>query len=195
MAIVIIHSTARKAWMNGGTYRLIKDALRQKWENVHSTRAADEAELKAFLQAVSPASSPFVFNIAEYLDEKHALGFLPGLLESWGIPHLGSSARSILRSRDEGAVRKTLVEEGLPVPRFFLTKPPDPRLRERAAMVGYPLTVRQLRRDGAAAAPSPGRDRLGGPEPSRTDDRHRCQRDGSSYGKARGGTGDRGSPQ
>jgi D-alanine-D-alanine ligase-like ATP-grasp enzyme len=152
MAIVIVHSTAPVAWMNARTYRLIEAALRQKWENVQSTRASDEAELHAFLQAVTPASPPFVFNIAEYLDEKRARGFLPGMLDAWGVPHLGSSGRSILQSRDEEAVRKLLVAKGLPVPRFFITKPPDPLLRERAGAVGYPLTVRQLRKDGAAVA-------------------------------------------
>ncbi len=150
MAIVIIRSPAHKPWRSRGTYRLIEAGLRRRWENVYSIRAADEVELNARLQPGGSAPPPFVFNIAEYLDERHTHGFIPGLLDSWGIPHLGSSAASVSRCLDWGLARELLLQKGLPTPRSFVTKPPDPQMHAHAESIGYPLLVKPLRKVGRA---------------------------------------------
>jgi D-alanine-D-alanine ligase len=91
-----------------------------------------------------------VFNIAEYVDERHKRGFIPGLLDGLGYPHLGSSAFAVRTALDKGRTKSLLVGRGIPTPRYFVAEPGDSRIAERAAGIGYPLLVKPLAEGGHA---------------------------------------------
>jgi D-alanine-D-alanine ligase len=150
VVIVVIKSLARKPWRNRRTYRLIETSLQRRWKNVRSVLAANEEELHARLSAEGTPRGTFVFNVAEYLDEKRKRGFIPGLLDSWGFPHLGSSAATVLTGLDKGLTKEILVRKGVPTPPFFVSEPRDLEMRERGARIGYPLLVKPLREGGRA---------------------------------------------
>ncbi len=90
MNMVLIRSTADKPWRSRKTYGLIEEGLRSRWKNVRSVSAGSEEELALRLSGQGNPGSTFVFNVAEYIDERRKRGFLPGLLDAWGYPHLGS---------------------------------------------------------------------------------------------------------
>jgi len=148
MQIVVLECPARKPWRRRSTYRLIEEALRTKWKNVRSVSAATEAELRARLHACGPVRETFVFNVAEYLDERHKKGFIPGLLDDGGYAHLGSSAQTVRIGLDKARTKEILLRSGVPTPSFFVATPGDPDTRERAERIGYPLIVKPLQEGG-----------------------------------------------
>lgn len=150
MQIVVIQSPANKPWRNRATYRTIESSLRARWQNVRTILASNETELEARLRACGTTDRTFVFNIAEYLNEKAKRGFIPSLLDSWGYPHLGSSAVAVLTGLDKGKTKEILNRKGVPTPPFFVAAPGDVEIRERAARIGYPLIVKPLREGGHA---------------------------------------------
>jgi D-alanine-D-alanine ligase len=90
----------------------------------------------------------FVFNIAEYLDEKNKAGFLPALLEEWKIPHLGSSAEAVAIGLDKARTKELLRENQVPTPRYFVARREDPELKNHAERIGYPLIIKPIMEGG-----------------------------------------------
>ncbi len=149
MQVVLIRSLADKPWRSAATYDLIEAGLRERWPDTRSVTARDPGDLRDHLAAGgSRPDELLVFNIAEYLDEKRKQGFIPGLLESWGFPHLGSPAATIEIGLDKGRTQELLRKQGVPVPPSFPADPDAPNLRERAHAIGYPLIVKPLREGG-----------------------------------------------
>jgi len=93
MDVVLVRSLADKPWRNAATYDLIEAGLCERWFGVRSVQAASSAELRDRLaEHYGRPRDVFAFNIAEHLDEGSEQGFIPRLLDDWGIPHLGSAA-------------------------------------------------------------------------------------------------------
>lgn len=149
MQVVLIRSLAEKPWRSAATYDLIEAGLRGKWPDVRSVPAATPAELRDRLVGTGgSARDLFAFNIAEYLDEKRKRGFIPSLLESWEIPHLGSAAATVKIGLDKGRTQRLLRKRGVPTLPSFSAGPDTPDLRDRAQSIGYPLIVKPLREGG-----------------------------------------------
>jgi len=149
MRVVLVRSLADKPWRSAATYDLVEAGLRERWRDVRSVQAGSPDELRERLAGGGgrPADT-FVFNIAEYLDEERARGFIPALLESWGFPHLGSSAAVVEIGLDKGRTQQLLRKRGVPVPPSFPAQAGEPGLGERARRIGYPLIVKPLRAGG-----------------------------------------------
>ena len=149
MEIVLIKSYTEKPWRSPETYQLIEDSLRKKW-HVKSINTENPDVLYSFLtkQKREYGESIFVFNIAEYLDEKNKAGFLPALLEEWKIPHLGSSAEAIAIGLDKASTKELLNEKRVPTPRYFVANREDSDIKYHAERIGYPLIVKPLREGG-----------------------------------------------
>ncbi|NOY99865.1 MAG: ATP-grasp domain-containing protein [Chloroflexi bacterium] len=149
MEIVLIKSYTEKPWRSPETYQLIEDSLRKKWR-VSSIDAKNPEILHNFLSRLKQecGGSIFAFNIAEYLDEKNKTGFLPALLEEWGIPHLGSSAESIAIGLDKARTKALLNKRRIPTPRYFVANREDADIKYRAERMGYPLIVKPIREGG-----------------------------------------------
>jgi len=149
MEIALIRSYTEKPWRSPETYQLIEDSLRRKWR-VKSIHTRNPETLYRFLTRLKRecSESIFVFNIAEYLDEKNKAGFLPALLEEWKIPHLGSSAEAIAIGLDKARTKKLLNEKRIPTPRYFVSNRDDSDIKYRAERMGYPLIVKPIREGG-----------------------------------------------
>jgi D-alanine-D-alanine ligase len=149
MGVVLIRSLADKPWRSAATYDLIEAGLRERWPDVRSVQAASPDDLHDRLaEGDGRPKNLLAFNIAEYLDEARKQGFIPSLLESWGIPHLGSAAATVEIGLDKGRTQQLLRERGVPTPPSFPAEPDEPDLRERAQHIGYPLIVKPLREGG-----------------------------------------------
>jgi len=120
MEIALIKSYTEKPWRSPEIYQLIEDSLREKW-HVTSINTKNPETLYNLLTRLKRecGESIFVFNIAEYLDEKNKTGFLPALLEEWKIPHLGSSAEAIAVGLDKARTKELLIEKRVPTPPVF----------------------------------------------------------------------------
>jgi D-alanine-D-alanine ligase len=143
MRIALVKSYTDKPWRSPSTFEKIESSLREKWD-VTPIVASDEMILKQELKRLQDMGRVFVFNIAEYLDEAKKIGFLPGLLDSWGFPHLGSKADSILLGLDKGTTKHILQEAGIPTPQAFVARPGDApdMIVDQALKIGYPLMVK-----------------------------------------------------
>jgi D-alanine-D-alanine ligase len=149
MDVVLIRSLADKPWRSAATYDLIEAGLREQWPDTRSVTARDPEELREGLAVDgSRPNDLLVFNIAEYIDEKRKRGFIPGLLESWGLAHLGSPAATIEIGLDKGRTQELLRKRRVPVAPSFAAAPGAPDLRKRARAIGYPLFVKPLREGG-----------------------------------------------
>ena len=149
MKIVLIRSYTEKPWRSPETYQLIEDSLRGKWR-VKSINTKNPETLYSYLTKLKRecGESIFVFNIAEYLDEKNKAGFLPALLEEWKVPHLGSSAEVIAIGLDKARTKKLLNEKRILTPRYFVANRDDSDIKYRAERIGYPLIVKPMREGG-----------------------------------------------
>jgi D-alanine-D-alanine ligase len=149
MEIALIKSYAEKPWRSPNTYQLIEDSLREKW-CVKSINTENPQTLYGFLAKLRReyGESFFVFNIAEYLDEKNKEGFLPALLDEWNIPHLGSSAEAVAIGLDKEQTKKLLNENQIPTPGYFVANRGDFDIKYLAERIGYPLFVKPLREGG-----------------------------------------------
>ncbi len=149
MEIALIKSFVEKPWRRPETYQLIEDSLREKW-HVKSINTDNPETLYSFLTKLKRegGESVFVFNIAEYLDEKKKEGFLPALLDEWNLPHLGSSAEAVAIGLDKGRTKKLLDENQIPTPRYFLANRGDSGIKNLAEGIGYPLFVKPIREGG-----------------------------------------------
>jgi D-alanine-D-alanine ligase len=149
MDVVLVRSLAEKPWRSAATYDLIEAGLCERWPAVRSVQAANPDGLRERLvERGGPPTDIFAFNIAEYLDEERKQGFIPSLLESWGIPHLGSAAATVEIGLDKGRTQQLLRDRGIPTPQSFPAGPEEPDLRSRAQRIGYPLIVKPLREGG-----------------------------------------------
>ena len=117
---------------------------------VRTVTAADEEEFRDRLRTAGAEDGVFVFNVAEYLDERRKSGFIPQILEALHLPHLGSSAQAVRTALDKGRTKEILSRRGIPTPRFFVVAPGDSQVQEKAQDIGYPLMVKPLREGGHA---------------------------------------------
>lgn len=147
MTISLIRSYTDKPWRSPETYDLIESSLSEAWPVV-SLSPRDGAELSRRLEDLRRGSELFVFNIAEYLDEVSKEGFLPGLLDDLGVPHLGSSAACCAIALDKGRTKAALSAAGVPTPRFVVVEPGTAVPLDAAGALGYPLFVKPLSEGG-----------------------------------------------
>ena len=149
MEIALIKSYTDKPWRSPETYQLIEDSLKEKWP-VHSINTKSTGTLYRFLTRLKQdcGKSIFVFNIAEYLDEKNKTGFLPALLDEWNKPHLGSSTEAIAIGLDKARTKALLSEQQIPTPRYFVANRDDSGINYQADSIGYPLIVKPIREGG-----------------------------------------------
>ena len=147
MVIGLIKSYTDKPWRSPETYELMENSLRERWQ-VESINTQDPEELHGFFGELGDHEEVFAFNVAEYLDEAHKRFFLPELLESWDIPHLGSSAQAAAAGLDKARTKTILTKNGIPTPAFFVADEATLNLRELAAETGYPLIVKPIQEGG-----------------------------------------------
>jgi D-alanine-D-alanine ligase len=147
--IALIKSYSEKPWRSPETYQLIEDSLREKW-HVRSISTEDPGVLHSMLTAMrrETGDSIFAFNVAEHLDEKQHVGFLPALLEEWQIPHLASSCETVAIGLDKARTKQLLQDNGIPTPKYFVVKNGDSDIEEDADRIGYPLFVKPIGEGG-----------------------------------------------
>ena len=143
MHIALIKSFTDKPWRSPATYNLIEKSLGEKWP-VQSLATNDPGRLHDWIEALKTEyrQNLFVFNIAEFLDEKNKKGFLPALLDEWKAPHLGSCASTVTLGLDKHETKKHLLAAGIPTPRYFIARNLDAGLAEQAEKIGFPLIVK-----------------------------------------------------
>ncbi len=149
MNIVLIKSYTDKPWRSPETYQLMEDSLNEKWEVV-SVIPSDEKSLCDFLEQQTQLYSkpPFVFNVAEYIDEENKQGFLPALLDEWQVPHLGSSAQTAAIGLDKARTKNLLKKHHVPTPDYFVVSDKDSDLEACVDDMTYPLIVKPLKEGG-----------------------------------------------
>jgi len=149
MEIALIKSYTEKIWRSPETYQLIENSLREKWR-VTSINTKNPETLYSTLARLKRESGEniFVFNIAEYLDEKNQTGFLPALLEEWNIPHLGSSADTIAIGLDKAKTKELLGKQQILTPQYFVANRKDSDITYSAERIGYPLIVKPIKEGG-----------------------------------------------
>ena len=148
MEVILIKSFAEKPWRSPETYQMIEDSLRERWA-VETIRAESEEELReGLISLMEKMAEPFVFNIAEFVDEKTQTGFIPAILDEVGLAHLGSDAKAIAVGLDKAQTKMKLKAHGIPTPDFFVL-PPNGMMRFNwANAIGYPLFVKPLNSGG-----------------------------------------------
>ena len=147
MVIGLIKSFTEKPWRSSETYQLIEDSLKERWQ-VESIITQDPDELHGFFDDLGNHEEVFAFNVAEYLDEARKRFFLPELLESWEIPHLGSPAQAVATGLDKARTKNILEKNGIPTPAFFVADDGTADLGELAEEIGYPLIVKPIQEGG-----------------------------------------------
>lgn len=149
MEIVLIKSYTDKPWRSPETFQLIESALAKNW-TLHSIAPANPEELHQYISQFTQQCTEkvFVFNIAEFIDESTKSGFIPGLLDEWKIPHLGSSAEVIGIGLDKEKTKNILVKSNITTPGFFIARHADLNYSSQAEKIGYPLFVKPLYEGG-----------------------------------------------
>jgi D-alanine-D-alanine ligase len=149
MEILLIKSFTNKPWRSRGTYQLIENSLKERWR-VHSIHAYKPLDLTSIIRKLrlERRKKLFAFNIAEYLDEENKAGFLPGLLDEIGIPHLGSSAETVELGLNKAATKKLLSKARIPTPRFFVVDNHTLNTYPKAKKIGFPLIVKPVSEGG-----------------------------------------------
>ena len=149
MNLVLIKSYTDKPWRSPETYQLIEDSLQEKW-GVTSITPSTEEHLQDFLEQQRQQNDEpiFVFNVAEYLDEEHKVGFLPALLDDWQVPHLGSSAETVAVGLDKARTKALLDANQIPTPGYFVAYDERVDAESRTENLPYPLIVKPLLEGG-----------------------------------------------
>lgn len=149
MNIVLIKSFSNKPWRSPETYQRIEASLTTHWR-VQSIETQDPKVLEQFINKNIGQTNEkvFVFNIAEYLDENNKQGFIPGLLDDWKIPHLGSTAESIMLAMNKAKTKTLLKNKGILTPQFFIAETIDADYCAQAEKISYPLFVKPLNEGG-----------------------------------------------
>src|SRR5918912_3101117 len=128
------------------------DDLYAEWdepETIAAVRAAlatahdvalieNNSEVEAGLRASAP---DIVFNMAEGLSGPDREAHIPALLERWGIPFTGSSARTLRTCLDKAATKRVLQQHGLPTPAYAVLSGADSLPTSLPAL---PLVVKPL---------------------------------------------------
>ena len=99
-------------WDEPGTIAAIQAALATDHEVV---LIEDNSTVEACLRTSAP---DIVFNIAEGWAGPEREARIPALLELWGIPFTGSSARTLRTCLDKAATKRVLQQHGLPTPAY-----------------------------------------------------------------------------
>ena len=150
MEVALIRSYTDKPWRSPETYQLIEESIREKWA-VRSIHTLDPGKLHHFLQDFKQEldGDIFVFNIAEYLDEKNKVAFLPSLLDEWGMPHLGSTGKVAAIGLNKERTKRLLDLHKIPTPRYFVAEQGrEAALQSHAMNIAYPLFVKPLGEGG-----------------------------------------------
>lgn len=148
MQIALVKSYDQKPWRSPETYARIEKSLSEHWD-VSSIHTNDADQLQAFFSARAFAGDDvFAVNIAEYLDENIKTGFLPALLDGWGIAHFGSGAEAIKIGLDKAATKRILEDRGIPTPRYFVAA--DSAWENVSALkrFGFPMIVKPVEEGG-----------------------------------------------
>ena len=149
MEIILIKSYTDKPWRSHDTYQLIEKSLKEKWL-VHSINTKNPLTLFGFIRRLqwNHRKKVFVFNIAEYLDEKNKVGFLPAFLDEMEIPYLGSSAESVEIGLNKASTKALLNQNSVPTPRYFLVNNQKYDTSADVKKIGYPLIVKPVSESG-----------------------------------------------
>jgi len=149
MEIVLIKAFTDKPWRSHDTYQMIEKSLKDKWR-VHSINTKDPITLFSFIRRLQweHRKKLFVFNIAEYLDEKTKTGFIPALLDEMDIPHLGSSAQSVEIGLDKAVTKGMLTRNGVPTPPYVVLDNRNTDNNSIARKLEFPLIVKPIREGG-----------------------------------------------
>jgi D-alanine-D-alanine ligase len=149
MEIILIKSYTEKPWRSHGTYRLIESSLQEKWQ-VHSINTQIPLTLFSFIRKLQweHRKKLFVFNIAEYLDEKNKVGFLPALLDEIDVPHLGSSSESVETGLNKATTKTLLIKEKIPTPQYFVVNNQRSDTSSDIKRIGFPMIVKPVREGG-----------------------------------------------
>lgn len=149
MEIVLIKSYTDKPWRSHSTYQLIESSLKENWR-VHSINTQDPSTLVRFIRRLQwdHRQKLFVFNIAEYLDEKNKESFIPRLLDEIDVPHFGSSAESIEIGLDKAATKALLAKNDVPTPKYFLVNNQKANISAEVERIGFPMIVKPVREGG-----------------------------------------------
>jgi len=121
-------------WDEPETIAAVRTALATAHEVV---LIENNSEVEAGLRASAP---DMVFNMAEGLSGPDREAHIPALLERWGIPFTGSSARTLRTCLDKAATKRVLQQHGLPTPAYAVISCAD-RVPELPA---FPLIVKPL---------------------------------------------------
>jgi D-alanine-D-alanine ligase len=98
----------------------------------------NNTEVEAHLRTSAP---DIVFNMAEGLSGPDREAHVPALLEHWGIPFTGSSARTLRTCLDKAATKRVLLQHGLPTPAYAVLSCADGL---HADLPAFPLMVKPL---------------------------------------------------
>ncbi|MGD8454793.1 MAG: hypothetical protein PVF83_00305 [Anaerolineales bacterium] len=149
MDIVLIKSYTNKPWRSPETYQLIENSLKDKWRVTSvNTKSPNILYRQIAKLRRECGGSIFVFNIAEYLDEKKKSGFVPALLDEWNVPHLGSSPETIAIGLDKAHTKAVLFTHHIPTPGYFVADRIDSSIEYNSKRVGYPLIVKPIGEGG-----------------------------------------------
>jgi D-alanine-D-alanine ligase len=121
-------------WDDPATIAAVRAALATIHEVV---LIENNSEVEAGLRASAP---DIVFNIAEGLSGPDREAHIPTLLERWGIPFTGSSARTLRTCLDKAATKRVLQQHGLPTPAYAVLSAAE----GLPALPAFPLMVKPL---------------------------------------------------
>src|SRR5712692_118643 len=121
-------------WDEPETIAAVRTALATAHEVV---LIENNSEVEAGLRASAP---DMVFNMAEGLSGPDREAHIPALLELWGIPFTGSSARTLRTCLDKAATKRVLQQHGLPTPAYAVLH----RAAALPDLPAFPLIVKPL---------------------------------------------------
>lgn len=149
MEIILLKSFTQKPWRSHSTYQLIERSLQEKWK-VHSISTQNPSTLISFIRRLQWERNKklFIFNIAEYLNEKNKEIFLPALIEEIGIPQLGSGSESVAIGLDKETTKKILFDNHIPTPQYFVAESQGQDSHLSNEKIDFPLIVKPLREGG-----------------------------------------------
>lgn len=103
-------------------------------------------DLKKLLTAYDP-NKVVLFNWCEFLDEKEVTAHLvTSYLEKQGYIFTGSGTRCIKITNDKNAVKKIIIKNNLPTPKYYIAN----SVSELNDSLGFPVIVKLVDRHGSA---------------------------------------------
>ena len=125
-------------------------------EVVDSVKSAIEANgykvvsignVKRLLSMLPDLNVDIVFNICEGLGSRNREAQVPVILDTFGIPYIGSDGLTMSIALDKIMTKKILMQEGIPTPRYLGVNRMDDLLN--LDHMGFPLIVK-LRNEGTS---------------------------------------------